>query len=150
MLRSYWIWLILLTVAWAGVWHEDPEIPHSPGRVLGIALSYAFYFLCPLFRRQAVLFACLLVLASLSAAYAFSPVFHHANSPALYGLLVLTLLAGYAAYHLPLLHAVGAGLAMLAAAFVSLRGSGGRAAIVFASVRRSCLPRVFRFPNGAE
>ncbi|MET3506481.1 sensor histidine kinase [Halalkalibacter oceani] len=98
-MAAFWMWLMLLMVAWILAINGYAEPVHAmPERIAGAAGFFALFFLSPLFRKQEGRFTALLACAAVMAIAALWPEQEGAVNP--YPLLVFTMIAGKAVYRL--------------------------------------------------
>lgn len=103
-MRTYWIALTLLGIVWISAMVFVPsEASTLPWRLAGSALFFAAFFLVPLARNKPRLLTILLSAAGAAAVSALWPEEQGTANP--YALLVLSILAGKAAFRLPGTHA---------------------------------------------
>ena len=112
-MRSYWIWLAIMGVAWlSAVLHYSGSLAEMQLRVIGSACFFALYFLSPLLtdnrRGHFLLF---IAMAGVAVAV-FWP--DSEGSPNLYMLPVFSILAGKAVYRLEPKYAATIGFILLA------------------------------------
>ncbi|RNF39564.1 hypothetical protein [Planococcus salinus] len=115
-MRSYWIWLLFLIVAWLlAIAHFGVSLSDMPLRMIGSACFFALFFLSPLLRQQNGWHFLLFISLAALAVAALWPRPEMMPNP--YILLVFSIVAGKAVYRL---HPVQAGItgAILAAGAV--------------------------------
>lgn len=114
-MRTYWVWLVLLSVAWiCALQHVSSEAAMLAPRLMGSALFFAAYFISPVLRAKPILLAINLSLASIVASSVFWPNPLGTANP--YTILILSLLAGKAVFRLPPVHASLVGIVLLLSA----------------------------------
>ncbi|WP_410768533.1 sensor histidine kinase [Fontibacillus sp. BL9] len=114
-MRTFWIWLILLFAIWLCALQQlAPEGSMVSWSILGSALFFAAFFISPLLRQKPAFLCLNLTVASLLAVFVLWPGKEDNFNP--YTLLILSVLAGKAAYRLPPIHATILGLICAAGA----------------------------------
>lgn len=116
-MRSYWFWLVMLSICWAmGLIQLSIGIGDLPLPLFGSALFFGLFFLSPLIRKiPALAFLNFLMMAAL-AIVIFWPEPETGWNP--FPLLIFTIIAGKAVYRLSVKAAASVGAVLLAGALL--------------------------------
>ena len=120
--HQFWLWFIMLAIAWVMALMSFPEsIMKMPLRIVGAAVFFVLFFLAPLFRQTPKkLTALLLMTIGLTTLTLWPETNSHTT---LYVLLICTILVGKAVYRLNGNQAIAVGIAgFVGTLLISSRG----------------------------
>ncbi|ADU28980.1 sensor histidine kinase [Evansella cellulosilytica] len=99
MMRSFWLWLILLIIAWLfALTYSTTNLFEMPLRLISCTIFFALFFLSPLFDKKENVYTIILAIASLFTIISLWPM--KGQSPNPYTIIVFSIIAGNAVQRL--------------------------------------------------